>query len=112
MAVLSANVYFDYDQSMLSDSAKTLLNAKVPILRSHPSIQLRITGNTDQRGSAEYNLALGLRRAAEAKAYLVANGIDASRMEILSMGQERPAVQGTGEEVWSKNRRDEFAPIN
>jgi len=110
-ALLTSTIYFDYDQSMLTDAAQTLLNAKVTALKAHPSIRLRITGHTDERGAAEYNLALGLRRAAEAKAFLVANGIDGSRLEILSMGEEQPAVQGTGEEVWSKNRRDEFAPI-
>ena len=111
MAVLTSKIYFDYDQSMLTDAAQALLTAKVTVLKAQPSIRVRITGNTDERGSSEYNLALGLRRAAEAKAFLVANGIDESRLEILSMGAERPAVEGTGEEVWSKNRRDEFAVI-
>jgi peptidoglycan-associated lipoprotein len=109
--ILAAKVYFDFDQSMLSDAAKSLLSAKVPVLQAHPDWRLRITGHTDERGSSEYNLALGLRRAAEAKAFLVTSGVDAGRIEILSMGEEQPAVQGSGEEAWSRNRRDEFAPI-
>jgi len=112
LAVLKATIYFDYDQSVLTDAAKTALNAKVPVLQSRSGLRIRITGHTDSRGSAEYNLALGLRRAAETKAYLVANGIEASRIEIFSLGAERPAVQGEGEEVWSKNRRAEFDPLS
>lgn len=111
MRVLAATVYFDYDQAALSDAARELLAAKVPVLQARPALRLRITGHTDDRGSAEYNLALGLRRAAMAKAFLVSNGIDASRIDITSMGEERPAVQGDTEEAWSKNRRDEFTPI-
>lgn len=111
MGILTARVYFDFDQSMLTDAAKSLLTAKVPVLQAHPDWRLRITGHTDERGSSEYNLALGLRRAAEAKAFLVTGGIDTKRIEVISMGEEQPAVQGSGEAAWSQNRRDEFAPI-
>lgn len=111
MRVLAATIYYDYDQADLTDAARSLLQAKVPVLQANPAMRLRITGHTDDRGSAEYNLALGLRRAAEAKAFLVANGIDGSRVDIASMGEEMPAVQGEDEEAWSKNRRAEFAPI-
>jgi len=111
MRVLAATIYYDYDQSDLTDAARSLLQAKVPVLQAKPGTRIRITGHTDDRGSSEYNLALGLRRAAEAKAFLVANGIDGSRIDIASMGEEMPAVQGENEEAWSKNRRAEFAPI-
>jgi len=111
MRVLAATIYYDYDQSDLTDAARSLLQAKVPVLQAKPATRIRITGHTDDRGSSEYNLALGLRRAAEAKAFLVANGIDGSRIDIASMGEEMPAVQGENEEAWSKNRRAEFAPI-
>lgn len=112
MRVLAATIYFDYDQASLTDAARALLSAKVPVLQARPSLRIRITGHTDDRGSSEYNLALGLRRAAEARAFLVASGIDAGRIEIASMGEEQPAVQGENEAAWSRNRRDEFAPID
>lgn len=110
MKVLGATIYYDFDKADLTEAARSLLLAKVPVLQARPNIHVRITGHTDDRGSSEYNLALGLRRAAEAKAFLVNNGIDASRLEITSMGAEQPAVQGENEEAWSQNRRSEFAP--
>lgn len=112
MSVLSATIYYDYDQAQLTDAAQALLLAKAKVMQSQPALRVRITGNTDERGSSEYNLALGLRRAAEAKAFLVANGADASHIDISSMGEEQPAVQGDSEEAWSKNRRAEFVPLS
>ncbi len=110
MKVLSATIYYDFDSSALTEAARSLLLAKVPVLQAQPSIRVRITGHTDDRGSSEYNLALGLRRAAEAKAFLVNNGVDAGRLAISSMGAEMPATQGDNEEAWSRNRRSEIAP--
>lgn len=110
MKVLSATIFYDFDRADLTEAARSLLLAKVPVLQAQPTMHLRITGHTDDRGSSEYNLALGLRRAAEAKAFLVNNGIDAGRLTITSMGAEQPAVQGDNEEAWSRNRRAEFAP--
>lgn len=112
MKVLGATIYYDFDKADLTEAARSLLLAKVPVLQAQSTIRLRITGHTDDRGSSEYNLALGLRRAAEAKAFLVNNGIDAGRLEITSMGAEQPAVQGENEEAWSRNRRSEFSPIS
>lgn len=109
IAVITGTVYFDYDQSALTPEARATLDAKVPALQARPAFRIRITGHTDERGSSEYNLALGLRRAAELKAYLVANGIEASRIDISSMGEERPAAQGSNEDAWALNRRAEFA---
>ena len=108
IAAITGTVYFEYDRSELSAEARASLDAKVPALQARPGFRIRITGHTDERGSSEYNLALGLRRAAELKAYLVANGIDASRIDISSMGEERPAAQGSNEEAWALNRRAEF----
>jgi len=111
IALITGTVYFDYDQSALSAEARATLDSKVPALQARPGFRIRITGHTDERGSSEYNLALGLRRAAELKAYLVANGIDASRIDISSMGEERPAAAGSNEAAWALNRRAEFIQV-
>ena len=111
VAVITGTVYFEYDQSALSPEARATLDAKVPALQARPAFRIQITGHTDERGSSEYNLALGLRRAAELKAYLVANGIDAARIDISSMGEERPAAQGSSEAAWALNRRAEFVQV-
>lgn len=105
---LTAAVHFDYDQSQLRPEDSAILDAKVPILQANPGVAIRIAGNTDERGSDEYNLALGERRAAAAKAYLVQHGISSARIETISYGEERPVAQGNDESAWSQNRRDEF----
>lgn len=105
---LAAAVYFDYDQAALSDNARSTLEAKVPVLQSNSSLRLRIAGHTDSRGSDEYNMALGNRRAAAVQQYLVDRGIAANRLEIVSFGEEMPAAQGEDESAWSQNRRAEF----
>jgi peptidoglycan-associated lipoprotein len=105
---LTATIYFDYDRSEITDDARTKLDAKVPILTQNTGIRIRIAGHTDSRGSDEYNLALGQRRAAAAKRYLTDRGIDAGRIEIVSFGEERPTCSDEGESCWSQNRRDEF----
>lgn len=109
-AVLST-IYFEYDADDLRDDAKASLDGKIRILNANPQLRVRILGHCDDRGSDEYNIALGRRRAETAKRYLTDRGIDASRIETTTFGRERPAVQGTGEEAWSKNRRDEFEII-
>lgn len=101
-------VYFDYDASEIRDDQRAALDAKVPILRANAGLRIRITGHTDERGSDEYNMALGQRRAAAAKRYLVSQGIEDARIEIVSLGEERPAAQGSDESAWSQNRRAEF----
>lgn len=111
IALITGTVYFDYDQSALTAESRATLDAKVPALQARPAFRIKITGHTDERGSSEYNLALGLRRAAELKAYLVANGIDAARIDISSMGEERPAAQGSNEAAWALNRRAEFVQV-
>lgn len=107
-AVLEEMVFFDYDQSSIRDDAKRLLDAKVAILRAEPGIRLQIAGHADERGSTEYNLALGSRRANEIRDYLVGFGLSANRFEVTTYGEGRPLVQGSGENAWSRNRRGEF----
>jgi peptidoglycan-associated lipoprotein len=105
-------IYFDLDESTITDDSRAALEAKAPILLRHTSLRIRISGHADERGSDEYNLALGLRRAAEAKRYLAALGIPEDRIEIVTFGEERPAVQGHTEEAWALNRRAEFEVIS
>jgi peptidoglycan-associated lipoprotein len=110
-AAFAAPVYFDYDKSDIRDDQKATIEAKIPLLQANPGMRIRVAGNTDNRGSDEYNLALGQRRAAEVKRYLVARGIAESRIDVVSFGEERPAVAQDNEDAWAKNRRDEFEII-
>ncbi|MEK6612614.1 MAG: peptidoglycan-associated lipoprotein Pal [Gemmatimonadota bacterium] len=110
-AAFATPVYFDYDMSNIRDDQKATLEAKIPLFQSNPDLRIRISGNTDNRGSDEYNLALGQRRAAEVKRYLVARGIDEARIDVVSFGEERPAVAADNEDAWARNRRDEFEII-
>ena len=107
-STLTAPVYFDYDSDGLSDETRAALDAKIPILNANTSVRLRIAGHADERGSDEHNLALGQRRASAAKRYLTQRGVAESRIEIISFGEERPAMEGSDESAWSQNRRDEF----
>lgn len=108
-AELSDVVYFEYDSEQLTAQAEQKLQSKIAILRSNPSLRVRIEGHADERGSTEYNLALGQRRAETVKSYLQNYGIDASRVQTLSYGEERPATMGSSESAWAQNRRAEFA---
>ncbi|MEP6495754.1 MAG: OmpA family protein [bacterium] len=105
---LTTTVHFAYDQADLRPEDKALLDAKIPILQANLGVMIRIAGHTDERGSDEYNLALGQRRAAAVKAYLVQHGLPDARFETISYGEERPAAQGANEGAWSQNRRAEF----
>lgn len=98
-------VFFAFDSSELSPQARRVLQRQAEWLKAHDEVDAIIEGHTDERGTREYNLALGERRANAAKNYLVALGIAENRLETLSYGKERPAVLGQGEQVWSKNRR-------
>lgn len=108
---IAAQVYFDFDKDNIRDDQSGVLDAKVPILSANAGVRIRVAGHTDNRGSDEYNLALGQRRAASAKRYLVSHGVAESRIETVSFGEERAVAQGENEEAWSKNRRDEFEII-
>lgn len=103
-----ADIYFDFDKSDLEPEAKANLQQKADWLRSNPLHSVIISGNCDERGTAEYNLALGERRAYAAKKYLVALGISGDRISTISYGEESPADPGHNEEAWAKNRRDAF----
>lgn len=107
-AVLEAPAYFDYDASDITAASRTSLDNKLPVLRTNMSVRIRISGHTDSRGSDEYNLALGLRRAAATRKYLSDRGIGADRIEIVSFGEERPAASGDSEAAYTQNRRAEF----
>ncbi len=108
-ATLGAAIYFDLDKDALRTDAEQALDAKVTVLKSQGALHIRIDGNADDRGSDEYNLALGQRRSASAKRYLEARGIDGSRIEVVSFGKERPACKDEAESCWQQNRRDGFS---
>ena len=105
---LTAMIYFEYDQSEITEQSRAALDAKLPLLNANTGLRMRITGHTDSRGSDEYNVALGQRRAQTVKRYLVQRGIDASRIETVSRGEEQAIAQGDDESAWSQNRRAEF----
>jgi peptidoglycan-associated lipoprotein len=107
-AALVVPITFDFDRSDLRDDARAALDAKVPILLANANVTIRIGGHADERGSSEYNLALGQRRAAAAKRYLVERGVAEGRVETTSFGEERPVCSESSEACWSQNRRDEF----
>jgi peptidoglycan-associated lipoprotein len=101
-------VYFEFDQATLSELAKDILVRNAEWLRANPTARVQIEGNADERGTPEYNLALGERRAETVKSYLGSLGIDRSRMVTISYGEENPADPGHNEEAWAKNRRVDF----
>jgi peptidoglycan-associated lipoprotein len=107
-ADLGAMINFDYDKSDVRQADQANLDRKAAILAANSGVRLRISGHADERGSDEYNLALGNRRAAAAKRYLASKGVDESRLEVVSYGEERPLDPGHTEDAWAKNRRDEF----
>jgi peptidoglycan-associated lipoprotein len=107
-ADLAAMINFDYDQANVRQADQATLDRKAAVLQANPNVKLRISGHADERGSDEYNLALGNRRASAAKRYLESKGIDGSRIEVISYGEERPLNPGTDETAFAQNRRDEF----
>jgi peptidoglycan-associated lipoprotein len=107
-AAITGPIYFDFDKSTIRPDAAATLDAKVPWLQANPGMRIRIEGNADERGSDEYNLALGQRRAASAKRYLVERGIAADRFDLVSYGEERPVCTEHNEACWQQNRRDDF----
>lgn len=109
--ISDSRVYFAFNKYNIQSQYDAVLQREAEILRQFPSIRVRIEGNCDDRGTQEYNLALGERRARAAYDYLVSHGVNASQLEMISYGKENPAVLGTGEAVWAKNRRDDFRVI-
>ncbi len=102
-------VYFGFDASNLASGEMAKVEAVASHLQSHPNRVVMIEGNCDERGSNEYNLSLGELRAISIRDYLVSLGIAPNRVQTKSYGEEKPAVSGSGESAWSKNRRGEFA---
>jgi peptidoglycan-associated lipoprotein len=110
--ILMTPVYFGYDMFELSAEAQSNLQQKVEVLRANPTVSLRIEGHADERGSNEYNLALGMRRANAARQYLVGFGLDDARFTVISFGEERPADPRQTEDAYARNRRAEFQLIS
>ena len=110
-SMMAERIYFDFDRADLRPEARATLDAKIPLFNANPGMRIRISGNADERGSDEYNLALGQRRAQSAKAYLVQHGIDASRIDIVSNGEEQPVCEANTEACYQQNRRDDFEII-
>ncbi|HTG01204.1 MAG TPA: peptidoglycan-associated lipoprotein Pal [Nitrospirota bacterium] len=102
-------VYFDFDKAFIRDDAKAVMKANADWLKANPKVKIKIEGNCDERGTKEYNQALGQRRAASAKKYLTDMGVSASRISLISYGKEKPVCTAQTEECWQKNRRDDFA---
>ena len=100
-------VFFGYDKASLSEEAIKTLRLQVEWLKSNPEVKVQIQGHCDERGTREYNLALGEKRANVVKEYLVSRGIDADRIRTISYGKEKPAVFGSNEAAWAQNRRSE-----
>jgi peptidoglycan-associated lipoprotein len=109
--VEAESIYFDFDRSFIRPEYRTVLEKKAEFLKDFQEYSLRIEGNCDERGTNEYNLALGDRRTDSAKNYLISRGISADKIETLSYGEERPLALGHNEESWAQNRRDDFVLI-
>ena len=101
----SDTVYFGTDKSDLDAASRATLAAQARWLLANPSVRGSIEGHADERGTREYNLALGERRANSAKSFLIANGVPAARLTVISWGKERPAADGSDENAWAQNRR-------
>lgn len=104
-------VYFDYDRAIVRDDARAVLKANAAYLKANPNVKVRIEGNCDERGTVEYNQALGQRRAANTKKYLSNLGISSQRISLISYGKEKPFCQESSEDCWQKNRRADLVPL-
>jgi peptidoglycan-associated lipoprotein len=105
-------IYFDFDKSNLKPEAKKNLDKTAAWLSKKPTVNIKVEGNCDERGTNEYNMALGERRSNTAKEYLVKLGVSAARLETVSWGEEKPLDPGHNEAAWAKNRRDDFNPTS
>ncbi|MFM8234726.1 MAG: peptidoglycan-associated lipoprotein Pal [Holophagaceae bacterium] len=107
-----ASIYFDLDRATIREEDKSSLQFLANFLRTYPQIKVQISGHADERGTNEYNLALGNKRASATVTYLKGLGIDESRLQSISFGKEKPICNESNEACWSRNRRAEFTPIN
>lgn len=105
-------IYFDLDSYSVRQDAYPRLDAQVAWLQRYPSVTVRIEGNADERGTREYNLALGARRAESVRTYLIERGIPAGRIDTISFGKERPIAEGSNEEAWARNRNAHTAIVS
>ncbi len=101
-------IYFDFDKSNIRDDQKVRIEGNADFLKGNSAMKITIEGNCDERGTNEYNIALGERRAQSAKKYLINLGVDAANLHTVSYGEERPLLYGHDEYSWSQNRRDDF----
>ena len=109
--ITDGRVLFAFDQYTIQPQYQEVLKAKAELMKRYNTIRVRIEGNCDERGTQEYNLALGERRARAAYDYMVTLGVSPRQLEMISYGKENPAVQGHDEAAWSQNRRDDFRVI-
>ncbi len=109
---LGAMIHFDFDKAIIRSGDAQLLDQKISILEANPGVRVQIAGDCDERGSDEYNLALGNRRAITAKSYLVNHGIAGDRVETVSYGKEKPVDPGHNELAWAKDRNDQFIDLS
>ncbi len=109
---LARRVHFEFDRSTIRAGDASVLDQKLAILQRNANLRIQISGHCDERGSDEYNLALGNRRALAAKRYLTDRGIAEGRIQTSTMGEERPLAMGSNEDAWTQNRRDEFTIIS
>ena len=107
-SLLTTMIHFDYDRSMVRPGDGQVLDLKIPVLLANPEAQVLVEGHCDERGSDEYNIALGNRRAIAAKAYLVTHGVPAERIETISYGEERPVDPSRNATAWAMNRNAQF----
>jgi peptidoglycan-associated lipoprotein len=105
---LLPKVFFDYDRAVIRESERGKLEQVAEYLKAHPQDFVLVAGHCDERGTSEYNRALGERRASAAREYLIRLGISAERIETISYGEDKPAVEGHDESAWAQNRRAEF----
>jgi peptidoglycan-associated lipoprotein len=106
-----STIYFDYDQSTLSSDSRRVLATNAEWIKDKGGVTVQVEGHCDERGTVEYNMALGERRAKSVKAYLGSLGVDAKRLTTISWGKEKPVAQGDSEAAYSKNRRANFVPV-
>lgn len=107
-ALKAAVLHFDFDQDVIKPEGEDTLQKLAGVLQRNPDLTIQVQGNCDERGTEEYNLHLGMRRATSAKQYLVGLGIDANRIDMISYGLERPVDSHHNEKAWALNRRDDF----
>jgi len=105
------SIYFDFDRSFVRDDAKAVMKANAEWLKANPKVKVRIEGSCDERGTKEYNQALGQRRATSAKKYLTDMGVSGKRILLISYGKEKPVCNDATEGCWQKNRRDDFIAV-